>query len=92
MSQPTVLLLARADGSRVATPFKTLPLNAADPFMDTRQIAWSGADGVSAGIVDAGEVVDIEDFPHTEVIVVHAGHVKLITQEQTLELGLAPAQ
>ncbi|MEB0225176.1 cupin domain-containing protein [Pseudomonas sp. 10S4] len=88
MSQPTVLLLARADGSRVATPFKTLPLNAADPFMDTRQIAWSGADGVSAGIVDAGEVVDIEDFPHTEVIVVHAGHVKLITQEQTLELGV----
>lgn len=88
MSQPTVLLLARADGSRIATPFKTQALNAADPFMDSRRVAWSGADGVSAGLVEASQAFDIEDFPHTEVIVVHAGHVMLKTQEQTLELGI----
>lgn len=88
MSQPTFLLLARADGSRVVTPFKTLALSAADPFMETRQVAWSGADGVSAGIVETGDVFDLEDFPHTEVLVVHAGHVVLKTLEQTLELGV----
>jgi uncharacterized cupin superfamily protein len=88
MPQPTVLLLARADGSRVVTPFKQLPLSAADPFTDGRKVAWSGTDGVSAGIVEAGEVFDIEDFPHTEVMVVHSGHVTLKTQEQTLELSL----
>ncbi|MEB2517133.1 cupin domain-containing protein [Pseudomonas sp. YuFO20] len=88
MSEPTIVLLARANGSRVDTPFKQQPLNAADPFTNGRQIAWSGTDGVSAGIVEAGKILDIEDFPHTEVIVVHTGHVTLKTQEQTLELSV----
>ncbi|MGF6113205.1 cupin domain-containing protein [Pseudomonas frederiksbergensis] len=88
MSQPTVLLLARADGSRVVTPFKTLPLSAADPFMDQRRVAWTGIDGVSAGIVETDEVFAIEDFPHTEVLVVHTGQVVLKTLDQTLELGV----
>lgn len=88
MSQPTVLLLARADGSRVVTSFKSLPLSAADPFIDCRQVAWSGIDGVSAGIVETGDMLDIDDFPHTEVIVIHAGHVVLKTEEQTLQLGV----
>ena len=70
MSEPTIVLLARANGSRVDTPFKQQPLNAADPFTNGRQIAWSGTDGVSAGIVEAGKILDIEDVPHTEVIVV----------------------
>jgi uncharacterized cupin superfamily protein len=88
MSQPSILLLARADSSHVVTPFKPLPLSAADPFMDTRRVAWSGIDGVSAGIIDIGDVFDIADFPHTEVIVVHAGHVTLKTPELTLEVGV----
>ncbi len=88
MSEPCIMLLARADGSRVVTPFKQQAWNAADPFSAGRQIAWSGFDGVSAGIVEAGDIVAIEDFPHTEVIVVHTGHVTLKTQEQTLELAV----
>jgi uncharacterized cupin superfamily protein len=88
MPQPTVLLLARADGSRVVTPFKSLPLSAADPLIDCRQVAWSGTDGVSAGIVAIGDVLDIDDFPHTEVIVIHAGYVVLKTEEQTLQLAV----
>lgn len=88
MSQPTVMLLARADGSGIDTPLNIQPLNAADPFGDCRHVTWSGVDGVSAGLVSAGETVDISDFPHTEVIVVHTGHVQLKTQEQTLELGV----
>ncbi|RON22646.1 cupin domain-containing protein [Pseudomonas lini] len=88
MSQPTVLLLARADGSRISTPFKAAPLSSIDPFMDGRQVVYTGPDGVSAGIVHTGETLDIDDFPHTEVIVVHAGHVVLQSREQTLELGI----
>jgi uncharacterized cupin superfamily protein len=88
MSQPTVLLLARADGSRISTPFKAAPLSSIDPFMDGRQVAYAGPDGVSAGIVHTSKTLDIDDFPHTEVIVVHAGHVVLQSPEQTLELGI----
>lgn len=88
MFEPCIMLLARADGSRVDTSFKQQPLNVADPFTTGRQVAWSGADGVSAGLVEAGETLDIEDFPHTEVIVLHAGHVTLKTREQTLELAV----
>jgi uncharacterized cupin superfamily protein len=88
MSQPTIVLLARADGSRVSTSFKAAPLSSIDPFMDGRQIAYIGSDGVSAGLVHTSKTVDIEHFPHTEVIVVHAGHVVLQSEEQELELGI----
>ncbi|MCP1445603.1 putative cupin superfamily protein [Pseudomonas sp. GGS8] len=81
MSQPTVLLLARADGSRVSTPFKAAPLSSIDPFMDGRQIAFTGPDGVAAGLVHTSKTLDIKDFPHTEVIVLQSG-------EQVLELGI----
>ncbi|EXF96487.1 cupin [Pseudomonas fluorescens HK44] len=88
MSQPTVLLLARADGSRVATSFNSMSLSAADPFREHRQVAYTGPDGICAGLVNASESLDIDDFPHTEVIVIHAGHVVLQSQGQTLELGI----
>ncbi|KMT57145.1 cupin domain-containing protein [Pseudomonas fildesensis] len=88
MSSPRILLLARADSSRVATSFNTAALSALDPFGDTRQLAWQGDDGVSAGLVQfSGEAI-IEDFPHSETLVVHAGHVVLSSAEQTLELGV----
>ena len=88
MSSPRILRLARADGSRVATSFNTGALSALDPFGDTRQLAWMGDDGVSAGLVQfSGETV-IDAFPHSETLVVHAGHVLLSSAEQTLELGV----
>lgn len=88
MSEPTILLLARADGGPVATSFTASPLSAFDPFKNGRQVAYSGADGVSAGLVLISGNVDSDDFPHSEVIVVHAGHVVLQTEDQTLELGV----
>ncbi|MCM2360353.1 cupin domain-containing protein [Pseudomonas sp. SR18] len=88
MSSPQILLLARADGSRVATSFNTGALSAPDPFGDLRQLAWRGDDGVSAGLVPfSGEAV-IEDFPHSETLVVHAGHMVLSSADQTLELDV----
>ncbi|MCF5055318.1 cupin, partial [Pseudomonas syringae] len=88
MSSPSILLLARADGSRVATPFTTGALSALDPFGDSRQRAWLGDDGVSAGRVRFNGTLEIEAFPHTETLVVHAGHVVLSSAEHTLELGV----
>lgn len=88
MSEPTVLLLARADGSPVVTSFTASPLSAFDPFKNGRQVAYNGADGVSAGLVHTHGTFDSEDFPHTEVIVVHTGHVVLQTEDQTLQLGV----
>lgn len=88
MSQATVLLLARADGSRVITSFNATRLSAADPFGEHRQVAYTGTDGICAGIVSTGQALDIDVFPHTEMIVVHAGNVVLQSQGQTLKLGI----
>lgn len=88
MTSPQILLLARADGSRVATAFTQAALSLSDPFGDTRQLAWRGDDGVSAGLVQlSGEAV-IDAFPHSETLVVHAGYVTLSTADHTLELGV----
>src|SRR5450830_327710 len=88
MSSPRILLLARADGSRVATAFNTGALSALDPFGDSRQLAWLGDDGVSAGLVPVSGDAVIEDFPHSETLVVHAGQVVLSSAEHTLELDV----
>lgn len=88
MSSPRILLLARADGSRVATTFNTGALSALDPFGDSRQLAWLGDDGVSAGLVAFSDDAVIEDFPHSETLVVHAGRVVLSSAEHRLELGV----
>ncbi|MDQ0653543.1 cupin domain-containing protein [Pseudomonas cedrina] len=88
MSLPQILLLARADGSRIATSFNNAALSALDPFGDNRQLAWLGDDGVSAGLVQFSGETQIEDFPHSETLVVHAGHVVLSSAGQTLELGV----
>ncbi|WP_439862609.1 cupin domain-containing protein [Pseudomonas antarctica] len=88
MPSPRILLLARADGSRVDTPFKRGALSPLDPFADTRQLAWLGTDGVSAGLVAFSGELTVDDFPHSETLVVHAGKVVLHTAEQSLDLGV----
>jgi uncharacterized cupin superfamily protein len=88
MSSPKTLLLARADGSRVAMSFNNAALSPLDPFGDSRHLAWLGDDGVSAGVVRFNGMAVIEDFPHSETLVVHAGHVVLSSAEHSLELGV----
>jgi uncharacterized cupin superfamily protein len=88
MSSPRILMLARADGSPVDTPFRNAALSALDPFGDNRRLAWLSDDGVSAGLVSLDGETVIEDFPHSETLVVHAGSVQLHSAEQTLELGV----
>ncbi|MFW0755078.1 cupin domain-containing protein [Pseudomonas sp. H11T01] len=87
MLNPTVLLLACADGSSVPTPFQSAPLSPVDPFSQGRKVAYSGPDGVSAGVVQASGSLTVDDYPYTEVIVVHSGHLVLQSLGQTLELA-----
>ncbi len=88
MLSPRILLLARADGSDITTPLRNVALSTLDPFGETRQVAWQGDDGVSAGLVAFSGETSIEYFPHSETLVVHAGQVTLHTAAQSLELGV----
>lgn len=87
MSQLKALLLVRADGSPMDTPFKLGALSAGDPFADVREIAYVGADGVSAGVVSASGVRNSDTYPFTEMLVVHRGRVSLRVNGEALEAG-----
>ncbi|WP_422775939.1 cupin domain-containing protein [Pseudomonas mediterranea] len=84
MPEPTAMLLARADGSPVATTFILTSLSANDPF--DRLIAYAGEDGITAGVVEVSGQTRVDHYPFSEMIVVHAGAVTLRSQEQTLQL------
>ncbi|MBC3377139.1 DUF861 domain-containing protein [Pseudomonas sp. SWRI92] len=84
MLEPTAMLLARADGSPTATPFRPGSLGTNDPF--DRLIAHAGADGMAAGVVQANGRFGSDAYPFSETIVVHAGAVTLRSPAQTLHL------
>lgn len=86
MPHPTASLLALADGT-AASAFPPAALGSSDPFGDVRRVAYLGADGISAGIVQASGEFVVEEFPHTEMLVVHAGRVTLQDEQQTLDLS-----
>ncbi|MCD5970862.1 cupin domain-containing protein [Pseudomonas quasicaspiana] len=85
MSQLKTLLLVRADGSQTDAPLKRGALSAGDPFADVRDIAYAGADGVSAGVVSGGGEWSSEAYPFTEMLVVHKGRVSLRVNGEALE-------
>jgi uncharacterized cupin superfamily protein len=87
MSDPIATLLALADGNP-ASAFTPAALGQADPFGQVRQVAYLGDDGLSAGIVQASGDFVIEDYPHIEMLVVHAGQVTLQDEQQTIELSV----
>ncbi|MBA1231207.1 DUF861 domain-containing protein [Pseudomonas viridiflava] len=77
MTQPTVLLLARADHSPVDTDFTPGPLDASDPFANKRRTAFIDEAGIAAGVVHSSTSVSVEAYPYTEMLVVHRGAVTL---------------
>jgi uncharacterized cupin superfamily protein len=87
MSHPIALLLAYADGTPAAA-FTPGALDSSDPFGNVRHVAYRGDDGVSAGFVQASVELVVEDYPYTEMLVVHAGKVSLQDEQQTLELSV----
>lgn len=87
MSHSTALLLVHADGSPVSTPFTLGPLSAGDPFAAGRETAFVGADGIAAGIVNASAASSSEQYPFTEMLVVHRGRITLQAKGETLQAG-----
>jgi uncharacterized cupin superfamily protein len=88
MSHPTATLLALADGNPASAAFTPACLGSADPFGQVRKVAYLGADGISAGIIQANGEFVVEDYPHVEMLVVHAGRVTLQDEQQALELSV----
>jgi len=85
MLEPTAVLLAHADGSPVPTKFIPGSLGVNDPF--DRHIAYVGPDDIAAGVVQASGKFSINEYPYSEMIVVHAGQVTLQSQHCTLQLN-----
>lgn len=71
------LLLHRADGTAPPTVFRKAAFGAADPFAHQREIAWEGPDSMCAGRVGFGGEVNVVHFPHTEILVVVEGELRL---------------
>ena len=92
MSTPAALLLAGADGRFDASLFTPAALGSDDPFGADRLVAYNGSDGIAAGVVRTSGRFASEDFPHIEMLVVHAGKVLLYSTEPSGEpaLELAP--
>lgn len=92
MSTPAALLLAGADGRFDASLFTPAALGSDDPFGADRLVAYNGSDGIAAGVVRTSGRFASEDFPHIEMLVVHAGKVLLYSAEPSGEqaLELAP--
>ncbi|MBF4212711.1 cupin, partial [Pseudomonas donghuensis] len=82
---PTAVLLAHADGSPVPTKFTPGSLGANDPF--DRLIAYNGPQDIAAGVVQASGQFNVDEYPYSETIVVHAGRVTLQGQDCTLQLN-----
>jgi uncharacterized cupin superfamily protein len=81
------MLLAHADGSPASAPFTPGALGSTDPFGHARRVAYLAADGIAAGVIQANGEFVIDDYPHIEMLVVHAGRVTLQDEQQALELS-----
>lgn len=72
-----VLVLHRADGAPLSTPFRRAAFGPDDPFARCRDIAWEGPDSMSAGRVSFIGELNVERYPHTETLVVVEGELRL---------------
>ena len=73
----TALMLHRADGAPLSTPFRQAALSADDPFAQEREIAWEGPNAMSAGRASFAGERDVARFPHTETLAVVDGELTL---------------
>ena len=77
------LILHRADGTPVSTPFHHGALGKNDPFARQREIAWSGPAGMAVGRIGFTGEIDIERYPHIETLVVVEGELTLSVPGET---------
>ncbi|MFJ4454713.1 cupin domain-containing protein [Pseudomonas sp. NPDC089392] len=86
MPHNTVLLLARADNGPVPTAFQPGRLNSSDPFGEGRHIAVMHDDGIAAGTLQLRGTLTVEQYPFTEMLVVHRGVVTLQGAAEPVEV------
>lgn len=85
------ITLGRAGAAPVDTRFTPGNPGAGDPFSAQRLIAWSGADNMSVGRVTWRGSVKLEDFPHTELIIVEQGALILDGSGTSLRIAAGEA-
>jgi uncharacterized cupin superfamily protein len=71
------LLLHRADGAAPSTVFRRTAFGAADPFAQARETAWEGPGAMSAGRIRFTGLAEAAHYPHTEIVVVVEGELRL---------------
>jgi uncharacterized cupin superfamily protein len=83
------LVLHRADGAPVSTPFRRAAFGKDDPFARHREIAWEGAGSMAAGRASFIGEFEVARYPHIETIVVVEGELTL-TSDSAAPLVLGP--
>lgn len=83
------LMLHRANGAPVSTPFRLAAFGKNDPFATTREIAWEGPDAMAVGRISFIGELDVAAYPHIETIVVAQGELTL-TASGAAPLVLGP--
>jgi uncharacterized cupin superfamily protein len=74
------LVLHRADGGPIATPFRRARFGSNDPFAPVRDIAWQGRGDIAAGRASFIGELDVARYPHTETLVVVDGELVLAAE------------
>ena len=85
------IVLHRADGAPIATPFHRTAFGTDDPFVGHREIAWEGPDSMIVGRTSFVGELEVASFPHIETIVVVEGELTL-TAAGAAPLVLGPQQ
>ena len=83
------IVLHRAGGAPVATPFRRTAFGTDDPFVGHREIAWEGPDSMIVGRTSFVGELEVASFPHIETIVVVEGEL-ILTAAGTAPLVLGP--
>jgi uncharacterized cupin superfamily protein len=83
------LVLHRAGGAPVSTPFRSAAFGKDDPFARQREIAWEGPGAMVAGRTSFAGDLEVASFPHIETIVVVEGELTL-TAAGSAPLVLGP--
>ena len=87
MSRSVALILAFADGRAAFTAGTAGPLVAGDPFAAARSTVFTDDHGFAAGVVAVSGRYDVAAYPVTEMLVVHAGELSVVSGEHTLKLN-----
>jgi len=86
MSGSIAVVLAFAQGHAACDTAGVGPWVADDPFAAGRSTVFTDDLGFAAGVVRVGGRHEVVDYPLTEMLVVHAGELSVVSGEQVVHL------